>query len=117
MVKEHIVLSPGEIGWVSVGSENCYGTPRAHLGSTSFSLNNTGDSIVLSYTDLDESKTTFDQVVYDSTWVEAGVSIQLSPEFNSSEANDDSRNWCLSTTPIENTTDFGTPGVENVICQ
>ena len=57
LVKNHIVLNPGESAWVSVGEESCYGTPRGYLGGTSFSLNNTGDDITLSFVDINSSTT------------------------------------------------------------
>jgi hypothetical protein len=116
LLKNHIVLNPGEHAWFSVGEESCYGTPRGYLGSTSFSLNNSGDDLSFSFTDTDNSITIFDSLSYTGSWVEAGIAIQLDPASSNTTSNDDFNNWCLATAIIPNTTDLGTPGVENESC-
>ena len=117
VIGEHVVLSPGDRAWISVGAQSCYGLANVQLGSTSFSLNQSGDSISLSYEDIDGSVSTFDSLTYTSDWVESGVSIQLEPSMTDATANDSLSNWCLSTEAIGTTSDLGTPGQANSPCQ
>ena len=116
LVENHVVLNPGESAWLSVGEESCYGTPRAYLGGTSFSLNNSGDDLTLSFVDTDQSITIFDMLTYTGSWVDVGISIQLDPSKTNATDNDDMSNWCPSTQEISTTTDLGTPGLENTSC-
>ena len=85
------------------------------MGSTSFGLNNNGDTLSLFYDDLGE-RVSFDELAYTSDWVEAGVAIQLSADKINATDNDDLNNWCLATTEIESTMDLGSPGVANMEC-
>ena len=117
VIGDHVVLSPGDHAWISVGTQSCYGLANVQLGSTSFSLNQGGDSIALSYQDIDGSVSTFDSVSYTADWVESGVSIQLEPSSTDATANDDLGNWCMSTEAIGTTSDLGTPGQTNTPCQ
>ena len=115
-IKEHAVLEPNERAWISVGQQSCYGNASVLLGSTGFSLNNTGDDIVLSYVEESGTIINFDQLSYTGSWVEVGVASQLDPNSHNTTDNDIAENWCLATTPIEGTLDFGTPGEENQEC-
>lgn len=115
-ITEHIVLNPGDSAWISSGTASCFGQPDFYLGSTSFGLNQAGDTLQLHYTDRNGSSTVFDGLTYDGQWVDGGVSIQLSPN-NGAAENDLYANWCLSTELINGTTDYGTPGTVNTVCQ
>ncbi|MEC7986470.1 MAG: lamin tail domain-containing protein [Myxococcota bacterium] len=115
-VRQHVILNPGETAWISVGEQSCYGNANIQLGSTSFGLNNGGDTLTLHYTDIDGETVDFDSLVYTGDWVESGVSIQLSSDKINATDNDDRSNWCFATTTIANSTDLGTPGETNEIC-
>jgi hypothetical protein len=115
-ITNHIVLEPGSSAWISVGDVSCYGNADTQLGSTSFSLNNGGDTLSLFHDDVDGQQISFDQLIYNSDWVENGVSIQLSSDKMSSVDNDDLNNWCFSTTEIGMTLDLGSPGQSNEVC-
>ena len=114
---EHVVLDPGTSAWISVGDVSCYGNANVQLGSTSFSLNNGGDTLSLFHDDVDGQRLDFDELTYTGDWVETGVSIQLSADKMTYTENDDGNNWCLSTTAIGSTLDLGSPGESNAICE
>jgi len=116
-VSQHVVLDPGTSAWISVGDASCYGNANVYLGSTSFSLNNGGDTLSLFHDDIDGQRLEFDEMTYTGDWVETGVSIQLSADKLTSAENDDGNNWCFSTTVIGNTVDLGSPGESNAVCE
>ena len=116
-ITQHMLLSPGVSAWISVGDASCYGNANVLLGSTSFSLNNGGDTLSLFHDDIDGQRLSFDDLTYNGDWVEAGVSIQLSADKLTAADNDDENNWCLSTTVIGNTSDLGSPGESNAVCE
>ena len=106
-VTDTVVLYPGEYAWFSRGSQSCYGNPHSYL---SMSLNNSGDTIVVDYTDADGSYILFDQLTYGADQGEAGTAVELSNNSLDATSNDDLANWCGATQQIPNTTDYGTPG-------
>ena len=103
------------------GDEYCYDAALAAAGAPTavyrkkVSLNNTEDSITLSYGDV-----AFDSVSYTSDWpFSAGVSIEFSTDLlgeSPTVANDSVESWCGSDGMIEGTTDMGSPGVANGDC-
>ena len=103
------------------GDEYCYDAALAAAGAPTavyrkkVSLNNTEDSITLSYGDV-----AFDSVSYTSDWpFSAGVSIEFSTDLlgeSPTVANDSVESWCGSDGMIEGTADMGSPGVANGDC-
>ena len=103
------------------GDEYCYDAAVASAGAATavyrkkVSLNNTEDSITLSYGDV-----VFDSVSYTAEWpFSEGVSIEFSNDLlgeSPTEANDSVEAWCGSESMIEGTTDMGSPGVANGGC-
>ena len=108
------------------GEEYCYDDAIAATGAPTaiyrkaMSLNNDGDSVTLSY-----EGTVFDTVTYtasgDDSWpVAEGASMRLDGGMvtvpGGASANDEPVNWCVSMSPIGDTTDLGTPGAANGLC-
>ncbi len=77
----------------------------------SFALGNSGDAVILKCGAFE-----IDKVKYASSWITEGVSIQLSNDQMTHEANDLLINWCPSTATYGTADKKGTPGLPNVKC-
>jgi hypothetical protein len=116
-ISQSIILAPGELVWISVGDESCYGSATVQIGPSSFSLNNSGDVIRLHHIDIDGSDLPINSLTYTSDQVTQGASTQLSSDkLNLADSNTMS-NWCTSNVQIDGTSDFGSPGEANAVCQ
>ena len=115
-ITDSVVVVDGGLVLLGTGSADGWGhaefTPDAHWG-TSFILGNSGGSVSLQVT---STGLTVDATDYSSDAGASGFSWQLSPSASDSTSNDDAANWCLSTSPIGSSVDYGTPGQANAEC-
>jgi hypothetical protein len=101
----YIVLAIGDsTTWAYTGF-----TPDGFYGS-SMALGNSGDSVL-----IENSAMILDASFVYATAV-AGESYNLDIGALDEVSNDDAANWCLSTTAIGSTGDYGTPGAVNESC-
>ena len=110
--------NPKECCWPTAGSyavglhtssSNCYGVTESF--EFGFNLNNSGDSVYVSNSNLVVDKTT-----YTSATVTEGASTQLDSGTTDATSNDSEDNWCVSTTMIGSQGDAGSPGSANASC-
>ena len=84
---------------------------------SSFSLNNSSDDIILSYTDLSGATVIVDEVNYTTAFPGgAGVSFALDPEATHEEANNYVAAWCDGVDGYDSAGNLGSPGQTNPDC-
>lgn len=105
-----LVIAPGEYLAFAPDSLVDPGFTRDYAYTESFSVSNGGDIITLSCDGV-----TIDSVDYDTFPPEAGVSLNLDPDFFDAAANDAAENWCPAVT-VYLDPDTGTPGAANEEC-
>ena len=105
------LVAPGAYAvGIKKSSNNCFGVTAAF--EFGFNLNNSGDSITMSY-----GQTTIDAVDF-STWtISDGKALELTNATLSAIDNDDATNWCESASSIGGGSgDLGSPGDANGTC-
>jgi len=105
-----LVIAPG--AYLSFAPESIVdpGFARDYAYTENFSVSNGGDIITLSCDGV-----TVDTVDYDAFPPEAGVSLNLDPDFFDAAANDAAENWCPGVN-VYLDPDTGTPGAANAEC-
>ncbi len=109
------VMAAGSTIVVAIGDSATWAytgfTPDGYYGST-VALGNTGDQLMVANGAgiLDSA------AAYASGATGAGESLSLHYDLVDVKSNDDPGNWCVSTTAIGATGDYGTPGATNDSC-